>query len=79
MLEVRGWNPSTAKILFSSPITSKSAPGSTETPIQYRNSFPGVERPVREVNGSLPPNAEVKSVCLHGVDRGQLYLYIRDK
>jgi len=50
---------------------------------KYRGSLPGVKRPGRVVDHPPPPSAEVTNewnytstpqICLHGVDRDNLYL-----
>jgi hypothetical protein len=52
---------------------------------KYRGSFPGVERPGRDVDHPPPTSAEVKNewsytsspqICLNGVDRDNRYLQV---
>jgi hypothetical protein len=64
-------------------VASRTALGSTQPPIQWvpETLFPGVKRPVRAADHSLPSSAEVKNECsngcLHGVvlgyAQGQIY------
>jgi hypothetical protein len=59
-------SPGKVKI-FPSSTSSRPALGSTQPPIQWvpEALSPGVKRPVREADHSLPISAEVKKICIY--------------
>jgi len=75
---VRGSNPGRSMRFYSSPKTSRTALGLTQTPIKrVPGFFPGGKTAGREVNHSPPFRVEVKnkwcytstpSICLQGAD-----------